>query len=164
MNKKITTLIQRYQLQPHPEGGYYHEVYRADEQITSERFQQTHCASTSIYYLLVAKQHSAFHRLGSDEIFHFYQGTTALKIHIIDTQGKLQTKLLGIDNDDQQPQLMIPQNCWFAAELSKQSDDDYVLSGCTVAPGFEFEDFELAKRAELIGRYPQHEKIIGQLT
>jgi len=150
----------------HPEGGYFKEVYRADEKINAEhlsaRYYSSRNFSTSIYFLLEGRQFSSFHRLKSDELWHFYDGSS-VKVYIIDAAGNLTLKVLGNDLDSgEELQIVIPRNTWFAAEVIDKSS--FVLMGCTVAPGFEFDDFELGKREELIKQFPGHSEIIKTLT
>ncbi len=159
--------IQQLQLKPHPEGGYYREVYRSTEQIAKqalpERYATDHCFSTSIYFLLPADSFSAFHRLKSDEIWHFYLGDS-VTLFLLTEDGKLHTRRLGnLVEQGEQLQLVIPHGVWFAAQVS-HPQHGYALLGCTVAPGFEFADFELANQQQLLNQFPQHEKIIKRLT
>ena len=158
--------INHLQLLKHPEGGYYKEVYRSDELINQnhlpQRFNGDRCFCTSIYFLLHKNDFSAFHRIKSDETWHFYQGTS-LTLYMIDENGVLTSSLLG-DNpeNNERLQITIPQNAWFAAEVNDKSS--YTLTGCTVAPGFDFADFELGKRNELLNLFPQHKEIITLLS
>jgi len=151
-------------LKAHPEGGYYQEVYRSDEIIPKnalhERFNGERSLSTSIYYLLEGNQFSAFHKIKSDEIWHFYDGSS-VRLVLISNNGKLIELNLGINNNED-PQVIIPKNTWFAAyPLDKES---YSLVGCTVSPGFDFNDFELGDRNSLLKTFPQHEELIIRLT
>ena len=166
MNKKVKEYIKKLQLKSHPEGGYYKELYRAGELILPDhlptRFKSARSFSTSIYYLLDGSQISTFHRLKSDELWHFYDGSTLI-IYIIDVGGELKKLKLGRNVDEGEIfQVQINNDNWFGAELLDKSS--YALVGCTVAPGFEFEDFELANKVELIKRYPEHKDIILKLT
>ena len=158
--------IEKLNLQKHPDGGYYRETYRCSDIINQDqsltRYTGERNVSTAIYYLLIDKDFSAFHKLKSDEIFHFYSGS-ALEVHIISDQGEYSYFKLGNDlNNDENLQLIIPHGNWFASRVSEPNS--YSLIGCTVAPGFNFADFTLGEREELIRLYPQHEKIISQLT
>jgi len=163
---KAQDWIKRLELQAHPEGGYYKETYRCNESLTPvnlpQRFEQSHCFSTAIYYLLEAPQFSAFHRIKQDEVWHFYHGST-LTIHVININGKYLKLKLG--NNPKQGcsfQHVIQAGDWFAASVDDPTG--FSLVGCTVAPGFEFTDFELAKRNQLIELFPKHHQIIKQLT
>ena len=151
-------------LLPHPEGGYYAETYRSEGIIpvsALNNFTGSRRYSTAIYYLLEKGGFSAFHRIKSDECWHFYAGDTLL-IHVLHNNGKCEYVQLGggIDKGEML-QFMVPANTWFAAECAAQST--FVLAGCTVAPGFDFADFELADKITLSGFYPQHTTIIQQL-
>ncbi|AFZ47688.1 protein of unknown function DUF985 [Cyanobacterium stanieri PCC 7202] len=158
--------IQKLELQKHPEGGYYRETYRSNDIIKkdglSSRAIEQRNSSTAIYYLLSEKDFSAFHRLKSDEIFHFYHGAP-LQVHILTSSGEYKSVLLG-DTQGENPtfQLVINQGDWFASEVSQPNS--YSLIGCTVSPGFDFSDFELASADELINQYPNYEEIITRLT
>ena len=158
-------LIQQYNLEPHPEGGWYKQSYKSKEQIAAtalpERFSGDRAFSTAIYFLLEQGDFSAFHRIKSDECWHFYSGDPLL-IYIIDQDGEL--KIISVGNDfkeGQSFQYVVPANCWFASRPAPGSE--YCFVGCTVSPGFEFEDFELANLTGLSAIYPKHKKIIEQL-
>lgn len=165
MKKDAQYWIDKLNLQEHPEGGYFSETYRSDEILDRsdlpDRYNSTRVFGTSIYFLLTTKSVSNFHRLTSDEIWHFHYGQAA-KIHFIDQQGGHSEHLIGCDHEQgEKLQVVIPKGTWFAAEVIK---GDYILVGCTVAPGFEFEDFELADQAELSSVYPQHQTLIERFT
>jgi predicted cupin superfamily sugar epimerase len=163
--------IQHLSLEPHPEGGWYRQTYRADlrlaKQELPERFQGSRAASTAIYFLLERDDFSAFHRLQSDELWHFYAGGGVL-VHVIDPEGNYSQIKLGSDPEAGQTfQAVVKAGCWFASHLGEavdNKDEAFVLVGCTVAPGFDFEDFELAKRDELGQVYPQHHDLIDRWT
>ena len=119
-------------------------------------------ASTAIYFLLEGENFSAFHRLRSDEIWHFYAGE-ALMVHVISPEGSCSQIVLGCDLDTGQVlQAVVPAGCWFASHVADWKS--FAVVGCTVAPGFDFEDFELARRAELVARYPEQREWIERLT
>jgi len=165
-NRDAAYWIQKLGLKPHPEGGYYCQTYRADLQLAKEalpqQFTGPRAASTAIYFLLEADNFSAFHRLHSDELWHFYAGA-ALSVHVIDAESRYSAIQLGSDPEPGETfQAVVNAGCWFASEVADGSS--FALVGCTVAPGFDFEDFELAKRADLVRDYPQHRKIIEKLT
>lgn len=146
----------------HPEGGFYKEIYRSNEIIEKralpERFTGDRAFCTSIYFLLRGTDISAFHRIKQDEIWHFYYGSS-LTIHEIDKNGQYFTPKLGSNLDNNEFfQVVVKAGCYFGATVNDK--DSYSLVGCTVAPGFDFDDFEMAKRDELIARYPEHRKII----
>lgn len=158
--------IQHLHLQPHPEGGYFKETYRSSETINAgalpSRFAGERNFSTAIYYLLQQGDFSAFHRIKSDECWHFYAGSTLL-IHVIEHNGKYDCIKLGSDiAAGETYQFVVPAGAWFASEPAPNSA--FSLVGCTVAPGFNFDDFELAKRTALSAIYPEHSSIISRLT
>ena len=112
-------------------------------------------------FLLTFEEHSKFHKLTSDEIWHFHLGGAA-RIHIISPSGILTEETIGSDFDKgEKLQVIIKRGHWFAAEISR---GDYILVGCTVSPGFEFEDFQLADRDQLIKEFPEHSGLISRLT
>ena len=158
--------IQRLQLTPHVEGGAFREVYRSELTIAHNAlplfFQGPRNVSTSIYFLLAAGQYSAFHRIASDELWHFYFGDPLL-IYEIGHSGVLTIHRLGPDIEKGEHfQIAIKAGSWFASTPAE--DSEYALVGCTVAPGFDFSEFELADRAALIKQFPQHRKMIESLT
>jgi hypothetical protein len=125
-------------------------------------FSGARAVSTAIYFLLEGKNFSAFHRLRSDEIWHFYAGET-LVVHVIHPDGKYSRILLGCDPEAGQVlQAVVPAGCWFASHVADWKS--FAVVGCTVAPGFDFEDFEVGKREELLSLYPQHRELIERLT
>ncbi|HOV11429.1 MAG TPA: cupin domain-containing protein [Bacteroidales bacterium] len=157
--------IEHLQLQPHPEGGWFREVYRSEETIHAEflskRYQAGRCIATSIYFLLKSGQISAFHRLKSDEIWHFYSGSP-VRVYIIDPAGNLSEKILGRDIlNNEFLQLVIPHGCWFAAEVTVGAS--YSLIGCNVAPGFDFYDFELGAKAALTACFPAYSQLFDKM-
>ncbi|NOT49949.1 MAG: cupin domain-containing protein [Chitinophagaceae bacterium] len=161
----IQKLIQQFGLQPHPEGGWYCQTYKSSEVITAsalpERFNGDRVFSTAIYFLLGKENFSAFHRIKSDECWHFYSGDP-LEVFIIHPNGLLEIIRMGNDLDDgQRFQYIVPANCWFASRPAAGSE--YCFVGCTVSPGFEFYDFELADAGKLSSEYPQHAVLINSL-
>lgn len=158
-------LISFYGLQAHPEGGYFKETYRSAESIPNdglpERFNDNRSFSTAIYFLLDGDNFSAFHRIKSDELWHFYSGI-ALNIYVIDKDGKLEIIRLGNNIQNGEVfQAVVPAGCWFASEPSSKQGSSFV--GCTVAPGFDFADFELAEKEPLSKIFPQHASTIHRL-
>jgi predicted cupin superfamily sugar epimerase len=158
--------IEKLGLQVHPEGGWFAEFYRSAESIEKDclpkRYKENHTFSTSIYFLLKSGDASHLHRLKTDEIWHFYAGCP-LEMVNIDPDGRLEEIILGDDPDKgHQLQALKPAGRWFGARPLEQNS--YSLVGCTVAPGFEFGDFELGNREELLEIYPQYKDIILRLT
>ena len=139
--KSANYWIEKLNLEKHPEGGYYKEVYRAQEIIRKDvlpaRYRDDRNIATSIYFLLKGDEFSSFHRIQSDETWHFYQGTT-LEIYVLQDDGELVKNLMGADFEAKENlQLTIPHNQWFGARVSDPTS--FALVGCTVAPGFHFE-------------------------
>ena len=148
--------IKKLELEKHPEGGWYHEIYLSDDIVPQtglpSSFRGERSFATSIYFLLERNDFSAFHRIKSDEIWHYYTGTSAIEILSLE-KGKMKKYLVGNDPDKGETfQVIVPKNTWFAARLSNSRG--YALAGCTVSPGFHFEDFELANE-KLIEEYPE---------
>ena len=155
-------LVRQLELVPHPEGGYFRETYRASESVAPgalpRRFGGERSLSTAIYFLLEAGQCSHLHRIRSDEVWHFYAGDP-LEVVEIDAAGSLRVTKLGADLLYQHT---VPAGSWFGAAPAEGSR--FSLVGCTVAPGFDFADFELADRAALLREYPRHQDWIRRLT
>jgi len=163
MNKRAQRWIDRLGLNEHPEGGWYKETFRAETQVESrESPARIRAASTNIYFLLVQGRPSRLHRIKSDEIWHFFEGAP-IRVHVIDRVGDYQSMTLGPDWEaGQRYQYVVPAGSWFGASVDEPGA--FALVGCTVAPGFDFVDFELADRAGLSAMYPNHQQIIDQLT
>jgi len=158
--------IEQLALQAHPEGGFYRETYRCADRFpvdgSDKSFPAGRSRSTGIYFLLEQGDFSAFHRIRSDELWHHYDGDV-LHIHVIDPAGTYSCLKLGCDiGAGALPQAMVPAGFWFASELADAGD--FALVGCTVAPGFDFADFELADGVELSRIYAQHADLISRLT
>lgn len=157
--------IDRLKLQSHPEGGYYKETYRSVEKIPStglpSRFNDARNFCTSIYFLLQSKDRSFFHRIKSDELWHFHAGTSLL-IYVLRETG-LEILKLGPNHDaGENLQVVIPANHWFGAMV--KDENSYTLSGCTVSPGFDFDDFEIGSREDLVKQFPSFTNIIEMFT
>ncbi len=157
--------IKHLQLQPHPEGGFFKEMYRSPGIISSrclpKKFNGDRNYSTAIYFLLQRNDFSAFHKILSDECWHFYEGSTLL-IHVIDKDGNYSCVKLGRKlHEGEVFQFVVPANCWFASEPSLKSE--FALAGCTVSPGFDFADFEMGNQKHLEEAYPQHRMLIERL-
>lgn len=161
----VKDFVTQYQLLPHPEGGYYKETYRSSVVLTKELlpadFGGDRNSSTAIYFLLEQGNFSAFHRIKSDECWHFYSGQTLL-IYVFEPSGNFYTIKLGNDAARGEVfQAMVLANSWFSSEPAPNSS--YCFVGCTVSPGFDFEDFELAKAKELSETYPSEKELISRL-
>ena len=155
-------LIRRFELIPHPEGGYYRETYRATQTVHRAGAGEPRSASTAIYYMLCDGAHSTWHRLKSDEAWHFYAGTPLL-VHVLDRDGKLTTHRLGnaLTHADTVFQAIVLAGDWFAAEC--EDPQSFAVVGCTVAPGFEFSEFEVGDVGALQAQYPAHRELIARL-
>jgi predicted cupin superfamily sugar epimerase len=151
--------IDHLQLQPHPEGGYYKEVFRSEMEVTGPDSFKLKKACTSIYYLLEGADYSSFHRLASDELWYFHKGVP-LHIHVIDEAGAHLTLELS-DAASGNLSIAIKAGLWFAAEIP--SKEEFTLVSCAVAPGFDFNEFEMAEKHKLTELYPQHETLINKL-
>lgn len=162
-HSEIEKLISILDLKPHPEGGFFKETYRSRENHKppeSLRIEGDRSISTAIYFMLRKGNFSAFHRIKQDEVWHHYLGGTIV-IHSISPEGKYRKFGLGKNLEEgEKPQHVVPGGYWFASETL----DEYALAGCTVAPGFDFADFEMAERGELILAFPEHEREILRLT
>lgn len=156
--------IDKLELMAHPEGGYFKEIYRSPELCDGlpSRYNGKRNFSTSIYYLLKGSQFSAFHRIKSDEIWHFYDGCR-VNIYIIDRDANLVIERLGRGIDKNEKfQLVISKDQWFAAQPEEPTG--FSLVGCSVAPGFDFSDFEIGVRDELLEKYPAFQELIIRYT
>ncbi|MDY0883490.1 cupin domain-containing protein [Dongia soli] len=159
-------LVDRLALQPHPEGGFFRETYRASLTLPAAglapHFSGARQASTAIYYLLAADDRSRLHRIRSDEVWHFYLGDPLQVIELTEN-GEVQVTLLGTDfAAGQVPQHVVPGGRWFGACPAPGSA--YSLVGCTVAPGFDFADFDMADRPALLATHPAAADWIKRLT
>ncbi|QMW02219.1 cupin domain-containing protein [Spirosoma foliorum] len=161
-----TDYVRTLNMLPHPEGGYFAETYRSAEAISKEalpnRFSGDRSVSTAIYFLLESHHISALHRIQSDEVWHLYAGGP-LEIFVISPDGELTVIRLGNRLDQGEVfQAVVPAGCWFGSKPAVGTD--FSLVGCTVAPGFDFADFEMADRATLLQEFPQHKAVIELLT
>jgi predicted cupin superfamily sugar epimerase len=158
MNDTARAIILELGLAPHPEGGFYRETFRARLPIDTPHGMRAAC--TAIYFLLPAGSFSAFHRVRSDEVWHHYGGDP-VALHVID-RGAYSVVLLGRDlASGERPQHVVEAGTWQAAV---PAGADYALCGCTVAPGFDFADFEMPTRAQLCAECPELRAIIEKLT
>lgn len=162
----VETLVKELNLLPHPEGGYYKETYRSEGKIAqsslSPDFIGDRNIATGIYFLIERGNFSALHKIKSDETWHFYYGDT-LEVIEIDEKGDLNITKIGSNIlKGETFQYTVKANTWFGSRVSEGGF--FSLVGCTVYPGFDFTDFELAKCKELIKIYPEHKNIISELT
>ena len=149
--------IDALNLQPHPEGGFYKEVYRSAQTISGGKRN----LMTSIYFLLTSETVSKFHRIKSDELW-FHHAGSPLVVHVLDENGHHQN-LVGSDiNGNIHPQFMVPKNTIFGSTVLEENS--FTLVSCVVAPGFDFEDFELITTENLLEMFPKEEEIIRRLS
>ena len=157
MENELKALVEKLHLQVHPEGGYYSETYRSTEKIASKN----RALVTSIYFLLTSENVSKFHRIKSDEIWFFHAGSPLI-VHTLDQFGHHENRV-GLDLENgENPQFLVPKDTIFGSSVLH--DNSYSLVSCVVAPGFDFEDFELFTKADLLPLFPEHEAIISRLT
>lgn len=153
LNNKIELLIQELNLIPHPEGGFYRETYRSKELLNDINRNLV----TTIYFLLQSEDISHFHRIKSDEHWFFHAGSP-LVVHTIDKNGH-HKHLVGLElNKGETPHFIVPKNTIFGSQVLEKNS--FSLVSCLVSPGFDFADFELIKRVELLKEFPQHKEII----
>ena len=160
------SLVRRLKLKPHPEGGYYRETYRSKGRIPYPAlpsiYKGDHAYGTAIYYLLGQGTYSRLHRLASDEIFHFYAGGPLILVQIKPDGRLLKTRIGNRIEKKEEPQHLIPAGDWFGCYPAPRTR--FALIGCTVAPGFDFADFETGTRAQLLAKFPKATKEILRLT
>ncbi len=168
MKKNYQYWVEHLEMTKHPEGGYFKENYANPEHITDQElnvsFEGTRSLATSIYFLLTDSEVSKFHRLKSDEMWYFHDGVP-LSIYVISPEGKLDIYRLGLDIEKgEMPQILVPAGSIFGSCIDNPQTNQYSLVGCMVSFGFQFEDFELFNREELVKAYPSHQSIIERLT
>lgn len=152
---EIKSLIEKYQLSPHPEGGYFREIYRSNQRVQSPVHNRERNALTHIYFMLPSGEISRFHRVEHDEIWNYYEGAP-LKLIMFDGETVTET-IIGKGHTDYTA--IVPAGVWQAAE----STGDYTLVGCSVAPGFDFEDFRFMNENEencIEEEYTQYKRFI----
>lgn len=153
-------MVELLGLRPHPEGGFYRETFRSPLLLTLPD-GRIRAASTAIHFLLPSGAHSAFHRVAADEAWHHYAGAP-LELVTIDAEGTVGRVLLGSNPAvGEQPQHVVPSGVWQAA---RPVGEGFALVGCTVAPGFDFADFEMPSRTALLGLFPGHRELILEFT
>jgi predicted cupin superfamily sugar epimerase len=166
MLQAVRKIVDRFELIRHPEGGYFREIFRSDVAFDHPGIDPAQgarrCGSTLIYFLLADGDFSAFHRVrSSDEVWHLYAGGP-LELHTIDASQRYAKHLLTGDIANGEPTCVVPAGRWQAARLAPASA--WAFCGCTVAPGFDFADFEMPPGDELCASFPAHERIIRELT
>jgi predicted cupin superfamily sugar epimerase len=166
MDDAVKRIVERFRLEPHPEGGHFREVYRSSMKFEHpgipEGLDAQRSAGTLIYFLLSGKEFSAFHRVRySDEIWHLYAGGP-LEIFVIGSDGRLARRDLSTELTTGEPTTMVTAGSWQSARLAPGAA--WALGGCTVAPGFDYDDFEMPAADTLIARFPSHADLIRLLT
>ncbi len=151
--------IKHLNLQPHPEGGYYKEVFRSEQEVLRAGSEAIKQACTSIYYLLEGEDFSGFHRIASDELWYFHKGAPLL-IHVIDAHGGY-TQIELSDELSGSLSAVVKAGLWFASEIP--SKEGFALVSCAVAPGFEFSEFEMEDKDAMVDLYPQHGELLNRL-
>lgn len=156
--QRIQELVTKFNLQAHPEGGFYSETYRSDQLTASQDRNLVTC----IYFLLTSENVSNFHRIKSDEMWFFHEGSS-LTVHTLDPQNRHLQHAVGNEiQKGQTPQLVVPKNTIFGSSVT--DENSYSFVSCVVAPGFDFNDFELFSRKVLLEEYPEEFAIIERLT
>lgn len=140
---QVNEIVKMHNLLPHPEGGFYKETYRSE-------------FSTAIFYLLKKGQKSRFHRIKSDEMWHFYSGNSLSIVEITNSGMIKETRL-----DKNNVQYVVPANVWFGAYLP--DDSEFAFTGCTVAPAFHFSDFEMGNKEKMLKEFPNATSMIEKL-
>lgn len=172
MSPEVERLVRALELSPHPEGGFYREIYRSTETVTREslpaRFGGPRAFSTAIYFLVPAGTFSALHVIASDECWHHYEGDP-LRVVTLDEAGAREDFVLGKSLDRaERPFAMVPAGRVFGSFSEAPNDGrtsvGYSLVGCTVSPGFDFADFRMESREVLLGKFPAHRDIVNALT
>ena len=155
MESKVASLIDKLQLRPHPEGGYYREIFRSPSAVIPNDEREARSALTSIYFLLVDGGPSRWHRLRSDEVWHFIEGAPVEMFRLDDQLARLEQQVLGSAAENDEPVALVPAGSWQAARTT----GPYTLVGCSMGPGFDFADFRLLAdepqlAAQLRERFP----------
>ncbi|MGB9696450.1 MAG: cupin domain-containing protein [Ignavibacteria bacterium] len=162
--KSVHLIIKKLGLIKHIEGGYFFETFRSELLLNVDltRTKKSRNCVASIYFFLRKKDFSAFHKLSCDELWNYHSGSPVLII-TIDNRGKLLQHKLGKNiKRNEKPQVLVKSGLWFAAVPVNRNY--YSLVSCITVPAFDYEDFHLAKRSELIQRFPQHKDVIQKFT
>ncbi len=143
------------------EGGFFRENYKSQVNVESILGRRSEC--TAIYYMVTEESFSALHIVDQDEIFHFYSGDEVEMFQIL-PDGTSKTIIIGSVENGHEPQIIVPRGVWQGTKLRSPGKGKWALLGCTVAPGFEYENFTLKSRDELSRLYPQHKEQIIRFT
>ncbi len=162
----LEEIITKLDLIPHPEGGFYKETYRSEGYIKKDSLSDVYSDkrnySTCIYFVITSASFSAWHKIHQEEIWHFYLGSS-ITIHLISPEGEYSAVVLGNDiSKGEVPQYVVKGEWWFAVTVN--NENSFALTGCTVAPGFDFDDFILPSRSELLELFPHLSKEVTDLT
>jgi predicted cupin superfamily sugar epimerase len=158
IKQEIEKIVAELNMLPHPEGGYYSEVYRSPIEIPGKERQ----LMTSIYFLLTSDNVSNFHRIKSDELW-FHHAGSPITVHVLnEKKGHIRINVGSDILNGDHPQALVKGGEIFGSSVD--ITDSYALVSCVVAPGFDFQDFELLKREALIAQFPEHQEIITRLT
>lgn len=157
--KRISELVHLLQMKSHPEGGFYAETYRSDSELETENGPRQ--LITSIFFLLRSEDVSHFHRIKSDELWFWHEGS-GLSVHLLGENGHEIQKLGPVDERGALPQHLVKANTIFGSSVDES--ESYALVSCVVAPGFDFRDFELFQTEDLLPLYPKASEIIRKLT
>lgn len=157
--KRIEELVENLGMQPHPEGGFFVETFRSGHVLDTSCGERN--LATSIFFLLRSEDVSHFHRIKSDELWFWHEGSP-LSIHLFGEKGHEILKLGPVDNSSTLPQNLVKADTIFGSSVDEP--DSYSLVSCVVAPGFDFRDFELFQTDDLLPLYPESEEIIRKLT
>ena len=164
----VDEVVATLDLHPHPEGGWYRETWRAAETIPHaalpERFGGDRATGTSIYYLASTTSFSALHRIRATEVFHFYAGDPAVLCELYPDGTGFEHPFGPDVLAGHVPQVVVQPGTWFGLWVPEGGPHGWTLAGCTVSPGFDFDDFELADRTTLAHRYPAHHDVIERLV
>jgi uncharacterized protein len=158
---RVALLIGQLGLQPHPEGGFYRQIFRSSIEVMPQDGRDRRPALTTIYFLLPKGAHSRWHRVRSDEVWHFYEGAPLELWQLSPGLDRLDRVRLGPFEEGQRPAHTVPAEHWQAA----QSAGDYTLVGCSVGPGFEFDDFEMMRAdspdaSRVCGQWPEAARLL----
>lgn len=157
---RVGELVQSLNLKAHPEGGFYSETYRSEHSVQNEKGDERSIV-TSIYFLLRSQDVSHFHRIQSDELWFWHEGSP-LSVHLLGVNGHEILKLGPVTDRDSRPQQLVPSKTIFGSSVD--APGNYALVSCVVAPGFDFRDFELFQAEDLLPLFPEAEEIIRKLT
>ncbi|WP_280770859.1 cupin domain-containing protein [Salipaludibacillus daqingensis] len=161
MNNNANKWIKDLDLLPHPEGGFYKQVHKSEESFTLEN-DNVRPAYTSIYFLLTNKSPSHLHRLASDEVWYYHDGSP-LSVHMIHKDGFYEKVMLGRNPEkNEHLQTVVPKGTIFGSSVD--DEEAFALVSCMVSPGFDFQDFELFSQKDLLADFPEHKNIILKLA